>query len=388
MTNEISRLRLRLCVVAARSNAEVVLQLSPGLLILLILAWPSLGDEPQLATGPEFRQALQEPFVASWKTIELRDILNQIQKEQQVALLLDRRVDSSLMPDVNLAGSPLLVDLSHLAVQLKLGISVPQNLVYLGPLKSAQKLRTLIALRSDEIPSQLKQAGQSREDVAWSELTEPRGLAVSIADSAGVRITNPNLIEHDLWPAAQLPQVTAVEALSILLVQFDLTFQFLGSGNAIELTTIPDIVEIERTHKLPAKSPDKLYANWQARYPDLKFQRTGREVRCLATVEVHEDLDDRPLFRRGNPAEIELARRNFSLKIKDVPARALMIELEKSGVKFVYDQQAFRAAKIDLEKLIELDVRDLPADKFFDAVFRPLRLTVKIDANTVNLAPQ
>ena len=78
-------------------------------------------------------------------------------------------------------------------------------------------------------------------------------------------------------------------------------------------------------------------------------------------------------------------RRQFTLKIKDVSARDLMTELEKSGVMFEFDPDVLAAARIDLNQFVALDVRKLTADEFFHALFDPLGVQFTMDGLTVKL---
>lgn len=70
-----------------------------------------------------------------------------------------------------------------------------------------------------------------------------------VADKFKIEIDGLDQRPHDLWAKTSLPQVTATEALSLLLVQFDSTFEFVSdrarhphrvdSGTSLDRAVVP-----------------------------------------------------------------------------------------------------------------------------------------------------
>ncbi|MFM8218442.1 MAG: hypothetical protein ACKOJF_05910, partial [Planctomycetaceae bacterium] len=80
-----------------------------------VLAWIGMcglvfgqASEPELETGPRFRQALTQPLSVAWEQVDLRTICGRIQSAGHVALLLDRRIDPSVPVDFQSRETPLL----------------------------------------------------------------------------------------------------------------------------------------------------------------------------------------------------------------------------------------------------------------------------------------
>lgn len=339
--------------------------------------------EPKWQTGPKFRAAIEAPFAAAWKSIELRDVLQQVQQETGVAILLDRRIDPTAMPEIKFTGKPLRDGLADLAASVGAEISTPENVVYIGPAESCRKIRTLIALRMQDIKQPL-----SRTTIRWNDLDSPADILRAIFTKGRTEIQNLDAIDYDLWAAGVLPSVTAVEALSLILIQFDLTFRTDDSRRStIELIPVPDDVHIEQEHTLPQKSAEQRLVEWRKQFPDLKFDRKGLKVKVAATIEQHEALRAAPAKIGPKPAG-PLAKDVFKLEIKDISVRNLMADLEKSGVQFDYDADELKKAGVDLDQLIELNVKDLPAAKFFETIFAPLGVKSEIVGNKVKLAPK
>ena len=107
------------------------------------------------------------------------------------------------------------------------------NTVYVGPLSATNKLRTLIALRNQEllesstrnISKDRKRKLLSRSTFVWDDLTSPHELLISITKRHQLSVSNIDKIRHDLWAKATLPKVNACEALSLILIQSGLYIQ-------------------------------------------------------------------------------------------------------------------------------------------------------------------
>lgn len=368
-------------------------------LIFRLFAATTAADD-KVRTGQRFRTELQEPATANWESVELRDVLDALQTQRQIAILLDRRIDPSSKWPVTFVNESLIDGLTNLASQFAGGVSCPDNVIYLGPEPAARKLRTLVALRTAELsnfepPSSISKDRRllwlKRRTVRWDDLDSPREILDRLQTDWEFQIANPELVEHDLWAKAELPEVNGVEALSLVLIQFDLTFRWRDGAQSVELIPLPETAVIEKQHKPRGKSTDQQLAEWQARYPSAEFRKAGREIVVVATEEVHDELIAGPPKRKKpvqNPADMSLDSQQFMLKAENIPANELMLELEKSGIVFEYDPQELAAAKIDLKRPVKLDVRDLSAKEFFKVFFDPLGVKFTIRGKTVTLKPK
>jgi hypothetical protein len=133
---------------------------------------------------------------------------------------------------------------------LKLGYCQLGAVAYLGPAETARRLRTIAALRLEDarrLPKDSQRRLLTARSWDWPELAEPRQLAEQLAGQAGLKIANPERIEHDLWPAAELPPLSWVERMTLVLAPFDLTFRFDRRGQ-IELVELPADPALVRTY--------------------------------------------------------------------------------------------------------------------------------------------
>ena len=348
-------------------------------------------------TGPKFQLELEQATSGSWANVELRSLFQKLSTERRVAILLDRRVDPTTRLAVDIVNRSLRDGLQDLARKVNAEISVPENVVYVGPPAATRKLRTLIELRSAEVQTKLVRENRrnelsKRQSYSWDDLDAPGEILTRIADRCHLTVRHLDLIPHDLWAAGHLPGVTCAEALSLILVQFDLTFSWIDGGEGIELGPIPAAVSVERRPRSKGRASSDIVKLIAERFPQVETLGTGGDLIVRGTVEEHEAitnlLSPTPTNKPASPAVSPLSQRIFTLTFKRAPVRAVMKKLEESSIVFIYDAAAFNAANIDLDQTVDLQLEKASADEFFKALFGPLNLSFEIDHVTVRLTPK
>ncbi|MFM8580034.1 MAG: hypothetical protein ACKOFW_00865 [Planctomycetaceae bacterium] len=426
-----------------------------------VLAWIGMcglvfgqASEPELETGPRFRQALTQPLSVAWEQVDLRTICGRIQSAGHVALLLDRRIDPSVPVDFQSRETPLLELTQALIAERDARVVPVGNTLYLGPQAPAGRLRTLIALRQDELAALQKQGAPRRLQeplgVSWNDLETPFDLVTQIARRARLKLTHADRIPHDLWAAAQLPSATPVEALSLILIQFDLTFAWRDEGRGIEVLEAPPEPLILRSHPAPRGTR---VADWlkqiQARLPTRSARSDGPQVVVEATVEEHESLKSpaaslengeggetvsgtvpargqgtpgtplpgstakaprpagsggkttgsKPIAPGGATGKTVGAgttreaddRHRYTLRLQDKPLLALLKTLERpehGGWQFEYQADRLAAAGLGLERRISVEVREARLDVLLDKALVPAGLSWRRDGRRIIVEPQ
>ena len=375
----------------------------PLLLTMGMLCQSRLEVTPPVAvnwlTGPKFRQEIEQPFSGNWSNIAFRPLLQGIAADRQIAIILDRRVDPSVELPLDAANVSLKTGLISPAKQAGCDATVPGNLVFLGPKSATTRLRTLIELRRQElqasefsIPRKRRTELLQPRRFSSNDLDSPREILNRFAEQGGLRVANPDLIPHDLWAAMVLPEVSVVEGLSIVLIQFDMTFRWTNEGNGVELVSIPDEIFIERKHSTRRKVADALAAI-RERWPRLQAEISGNQLVVRGLIEDHDAV---AVLLRGDgtssPIKIEppqpLRKQLFTLKAIRTPLSGLMKTLEESAVSFEFDADELAAAGIRLDQTIDVDVKKVSAEEFFHSVFDPAGLDFQIDHLTVKLTPK
>lgn len=356
---------------------------------------------PPLLYGVAFQKELDKPFAGSWSSEPFRGILTAISTDRRVSIVLDRRLDPSREFQVSIQNVTLTAGLRELAVRDDGQLSVPGNFAYLAPAHAAKRLRTVIELRSQELKSKdpkITAARQAeilrRRTVSWNDLDSPKEILTATSVLYGVQCVDQDAIPHDLWAAATLPDVNFVEAVSTILNQFDLTFQWTDQGDHIELIPIPDSISIERKYSPGRKPIDDLISQIRDQFPDAQVQQSKNDLIVNAFIEDHEGIANLLRGKTDNtirkPSPLKpVKQRSFTFNSNQpVPISALMKKLEESDIRFEYDASELQAAGIDLDQKIELDAKNMPATTFFQSIFEPSRIEFEFDETTIKLRPK
>ncbi len=362
--------------------------------------------------GKPFESALDHRIGRSWAGQDghtLRDIVRQLTDSQRISIVLDRRVDPTQSIELTLPKTPLRDMLAALARKVDAEISVVGNVVYVGPTDSAKKLRTLVELRNNDL-SKLSSAATpgklpwrnrpvaltQKKSFAWQDFDRPRDILKQVADKFQIEVDGLEKLPHDLWGTASLPQVTATEALSLLLVQFGSTFEFIPDRAAIRIVPIPQRVLIERTHAVPANSPVTV-KSVREQFSDAEIAKSGAKWVVRGTVEQQAEIaawlksgGQKPLKPAENKPNEPLSKRRFTLlKQQNVALDDVIKTFIAFGVQIDYDLSQFADAGISLDKKVDMDnFKDVTAEKLFRDLFEPLGIEVTIDGETVRLKPK
>jgi hypothetical protein len=321
--------------------------------------------------------------------------------------LLDRRVDPSQSVELTQAQTPLRDIVSALAQKVEAEMTVVGNVVYVGPRDSVNKLRTLVELRSIELSKLSSGAtpGKSpwrnrpvpltqKKTFVWRDFDRPRDILKQVADKFHIEFDGLEKVPHDLWAAGSLPQVSATEARSLLLVQFGSTFEFVPDRAAVRIVPIPPRVVIERSYALPA-SPAETVREAREKFGDAEFVARGTKLIVQATIEQHAEIAEwlkpggsKPIKSAANKPSKLLSERRFELKQRNAPIGDVIKTFIAFGVKIEYDPERFADAGISLATTIDIDVKDVSAEKLFRDHFEPLGIEVTIDGEMMRLRPK
>lgn len=347
--------------------------------------------------GKPFEAALDQRIGRAWTGQDghtLRDVVRQLADSQRISIVLDRRIDPTQSIELTLPPTPLRDIVTALARKVDGGMSVVGNVVYVGPTDSAKKLRTLVELRNAERaklnwrnrPASLTQP----KTFVWQELDRPHDMLKEVADKWKIEIDGLEKLPHDLWAKTSLPQVTAIEALSLLLVQFGSTFEFVPDRAAIRIVPIPERVFVERSYRILPNSPVILDAA-RKQFPDVELEQSGAKLIARGTVEQQADIATwlKPDNQKtSKPPDKPLSERRFTLKQKNVAVGDVLKTFTDFGVKIEYDPKQFADGGISLDQKIDIDEKDVPAEKLFRKLFEPLGIEVTIEGETVRLKPK
>jgi hypothetical protein len=320
-----------------------------------------------------------------------------VSQTRGVAIVLDRRVDPGTAIDLQLPPLRLRDALTEIAVYADCTASVVGDTVFIGPRAGAGALRTLIALRETELDEQAEQLGRRAFElrrvrtIAYDDLERPADLLHRVAGDWNLDVDGLQQVPHDLWAGGTLAGVNAADALSLVLVQFDLTFAWTEGAKGIRIVPVPDAAAISRIHDVRRITPAQAVERVRAVFPELDVRAEGRALHVRGTVEQHETV---ARLARGESAEGPapkpvdfgpLARRRFTFEVVRQPVQAVLEKLIEGGVNIQYDAGPLEAAGIDLSRKLSFHVRQATVEELFETICKPAGLRFEVRGETVVL---
>ncbi len=331
-------------------------------LVVFAAAWtaPGAGRAAELAsTATILADRLRTPVAVYWSGDPLRRAVTTLCTSHGVCVVIDRRVDPDRPVDLRSEELTLGQVLRQLADSEGLGITALGPVVYLGPPRVAAVLREVSRLRREEA-GRLPPAGAQRllraQRWQWDDLSEPRELVGQMVAQAGLRAAGLDHVPHDLWAGAELPPLSLVDRLTLVAIQFDLTFSVSPDGQTVTLVPLPEALLAE-AHK--AEEPDRL-----AGLPALA---RGKTV----------------LGKGRRPAEVR-----FTQKPTQGPVGVLLKQIaDKLGLELRIDHQAIQAAGLSLDRSVSFQVEHATLDELLDAVLSPAGLAFRRTGKVVEVVP-
>jgi hypothetical protein len=327
--------------------------------MLCAVAYGNVADAPAptaWATGPAFRQTLAQPVDIFWSSIPLRRAMTSLSQAQHVAIVIDRRVDPSRKLDVEVKNVSLESALRLVADRCGLGVGRLGDVIYLGPVSAAERLHPVATLLEKEL-RQLPAAAQRKflhaKAIAWRDLSTPRDLLAQLGQENGVEIIGLGRVPHDLWAAADLPPLSLIDRLTIIVVQFDLAFQFSDAGARIVLVPIP------------------------ANLP----RAAAAQVRVAASP--HKPK--RPMVQPSDSLErLRITR----LSVQAEPLGPVLRQLaERLGLELNIAEKAIQAAGVSLDQRVSVKVENATIDELFRQLLHSTGLTFHRRQKVVEIVP-
>lgn len=367
-------------------------------------AWGD-GD---LLTGTEFTRKLREPVSVDLDAAEIRPALARFSENRRLAIVLDRRFDPSLEVRLQADQQPPLQILNQVLATQGGAACVLGDAVYLGPRAAVARARTLVALRNDELTAgESKLPDRRRFELArrvawsWDDLETPRDILERIAETYRLEVDGIEQLPHDLWAAARIPKSGVAEILALVLLQFDLSFEWTPTpggepAGGIRIGPLPERLSLRREYAPPPElSAAAAAAAWRERFPELVITVDGKRLLVDGRLEDHEELvaSQKPApatavqtAAQPAPGGDPLRRNRFTLKLREAPLRALFNTLSRNRdtqLQFEYAED-FPAEALDFR--VSLDVREATIDTLLHAALRETDLAFERTGRTVRVS--
>lgn len=346
------------------------------------------------ATGAELARRWNERTSVAWSNAPLRDSLSEMARAKGIGILLDRRIDPGQEFSLSANQTPLGEVLGQIAADRGLGLSRFGPVAYFGPPEVAARLRTLAAMRKEDarrLPTEAASRLVAKKVLQWPDFATPRELLEEAVEEAGLRLVGLERVPHDLWAAAELPPLSLVDRLTLLAVQFNLTFDIAPDGSAIRLTPIRGAVAVVRDYP-GGQSPEATARRFTAMAPEAQVKVVGDRVYVKGLVEQHERLLARPSAqpspRHEKPSSGSSPKytRIDHLTITEVPLGRILPQVARQlGLTLRIDQAALKARGISLDRRISLEVKNITIDELFEALTRPVGLSFRREGTIVEI---
>lgn len=358
----------------------------------------SVLDPVEYLTGKDFEDALLQPVSISWQERPLRAGLRRLSESREVAVLLDRRVDPEQTLTLGLSKLSLHDILKTIATESGAGISIVGNTVYIGPEKTAARLRTLVELRSRQLVGENAITGTKRSfellrrgTLQWHDVDRPSDIVAGLCREAELQIEPGSPVPHDLWAKASIPHATVTEKLILVLAQFNLSFDWQSEGTAVRLTTMPERPTLERTWQSLSRARRTRVSEILPQLRGLAHDVTGTQLTVTGTVEQLEEVD-RLIYperyaSRTVPRPTGNGELNFTFEIRAQLGTLLKALPEKSDIRFEYDAAVLTGAGVKLERGVDIKMKNASLQELCEALFKDSGIAWKIDGRKVTLTP-
>jgi hypothetical protein len=331
----------------SEKKMECRLTIGMALFFLVGIAYGDPGDR-----SLDGRSAGGDATILSvhWEGVSFREAISKLQSNSKTAVFVDRRVDPTEPVDLTIENVSVDEILERLAATRPLGVTQVDTLVYLGPARDADALSAIAPLRREDISRLGPQDQRSlvqRGAVSWPRLTEPRELVIRFLQDRGWRVTGSQQIPYDLWPAGQLPKMTVADALSVLLIGFDLTYRPLARQQTIEIVPIS--------------------ASEWAKRPVSKA--SGQTT--------------------SSPQVAKKTTQRYTLRVEEQPVGKVLSQLSQQlHLEVKVDEPAIQIAGLSMNRRISFEVRDADLDGLLSAALTPAGLTFTRDGAQLRIVPR
>ncbi len=357
---------------------------------LAVPAICSAAPNASWLTGAQLVQKLAEPATFSWTNAPAQRVLANLSDTQHVAILLDRRIDPQQHVTLATTNEPLGDVLGELANRLSGGYCQFGPLAYIGPVETAEKLRTLAALRLEDVKRLDKERVRELLRLRawnWDDLAEPRQLMEDLARQADVELIDEGRIPHDLWRGADLPPLSWIDRVTLLAAQFDLTFRLEGGGHRVRFTPLPAHLAIVRTYAVGGNA-QALAARWARQLPEARVTAAGSEIRVEGRLEDHELAARRFQSTPQRRTTVTPGEQRFQFAVENAALDAVVAQLaERLDLDVQWDSDAIEAAGVATDQLITVRVKDATLDDLLRAIFQDTSLSFERTDKAVAIRP-
>lgn len=356
-----------------------------------------LAISPHAHSAERIAQNLDTRLSITWQGQELGAVVERLATTQGISFWLDRRINPQQPVNARHSNATLRNVLEQIASDHSLGWSVFDDIVYIGTAESARDLATLSArLRRslENAPADYRNRWLSAEPVSWPRLSTPREVLHGWLTNAGIELSNPKIIPHDLCNARELPSMSMADRISLLLIGYEMTCEVTPNGRSCRIVPIERPVMITEIHNAGDRARDVLAAFKDNK--DVEIQRKGRQLTITGRWEDQQRAaeiiagEKVPNSQRNLPKKVpkSVSEQRFTLKLENQPVGKTIDQLAgQLGLNVSWDQRLLAGKQDMRQKRVSCEVTNGDLDRLLESVLAPAELSFQLNGNELKILP-
>ena len=377
--------------ISAGNEFVLLVQSHRGLLYAIAVAWfimlsivnscygqDTTDQNVQWRTGRALDEFAKSPISVSWQHAQLRDHLMQFARSQQIAIVLDRRVDPNQLLDITVNNASVEQFLLRIAQASGTKFCRFGDCYYLGPAGSAERLLGIDAILSSG--RQQKRSLLSRsEPLSWPILTTPREVLKRLATENDFEIKDIDRIEHDLMTEVSVPLMRLDMRLALLLSQFDFWFKQSKTEKSISIVDPPN--DIKASLRMMGYDADKeLLQRIRTAAPSCKVTKTKRSITITGPTQELE-MARNVAIESFKPKSRSLDEKRFQLNVKNERGLILTAVAKQLGMEVQVDKDC----QDILTDVVVVEVKDATVEVLLDTILAGTGCEYSLDGQTLRL---
>ena len=299
----------------------------------------------EFLVGKRLKKVLQGQIdQVTWQNIPLRKAIYRLSVDRGCALIMDRRIDPSVLISHRAQRQSRLSLLSVLARSQSASFTTFEDWMYIGPQTQANSLAELMKHQRQmlrNLPKPMQQRYRRSTTLQWPDLQSPQAILDNISQNYRFEIYGSEQVPWDLWAHATIPQTSVIEQLTLVLIQFDLTFQWQNEGSEV--------------HLVPITRDDYAQLQQEVRIPSARAQ---------------------PLH---NPGASRGKKKVLTFRVKNKPLAEVLDVLENATpYTWFIDWAALEKQQIDRQQLVSVQVRQASLSEVLRRLLKPLGVSFRM----------
>ena len=333
----------------------------------------------QWRTGSDFDEFSKSPISVSWQNAALRERLTQFAFSQQIAIVLDRRIDANL--ELDLSVKNVSIEQFMLRVSQAAGVKFCRfgDCYYVGPAANAERLLAIDAILTSG--RQRRQTKFSREAAAdWPMLSTPQDVLQQWANENNLETDNAKAIEHDLMAELNVPAMRLDMRLALLLSQFNLWFRQDKTKQLI--TIVPPPTNPTASLRLSGYNVDKhLLDRLRVVAPKCDVAKTKGSIKITGPANELE-MARNVVIESFKPPRRELSDKRFQLNVENKRGLILSAVAEQLALELAVDDDCENV----LEDVVLLNVKDATVETLLTTILKGSDCVYEIDGSTLRIS--